>query len=130
MAIVYKKTELLNKVDEWLTPERVSLLYTQSFINYLGVTSDTKEKYTEVIAEHLLNNLSAFDRIERIRRDSSYKTPGHEWKAIDPASPRKEEHIARNMMGHTYPYIGKIIDYQTPLKNSLSDTAGKIDLLS
>lgn len=34
------------------------------------------------------------------------------------------------MFEHTYPYIGKIIDYQTPLKNSLKDPAGKIDLLS
>ena len=83
MSILYTKTELLKKVDEWLTPEKISLLYKQNFVNYLGITSDTKEKYTEVIAEHLLSNLSAFDRIERISRESSYKTPGHEWKPID-----------------------------------------------
>lgn len=130
MAIAYTKSELLNKVDEWLTPEKVSLLYSQDFVNYLGITSDTKEKYTEVIAEHLLSNLSVFDGIKRITRESSYKTPGHEWKAADPTSPRREEQTARSMMGYTYPYMGKIIDYQTPLKNTLSDTAGKIDLLS
>ncbi|HHY81126.1 MAG TPA: hypothetical protein GX505_00370 [Clostridiales bacterium] len=130
MAIVYTKAELLSKVDEWLFPEKVKLLYSQDFVKYTGITSDTKEKYTEVIAGRLLSNLDAFNRIEQIRRESSYKTTGHEWKAIDPTSPRSEEQIARSMMGHTYPHIGKIIDYQTPLKNSMSDTAGKIDLLS
>ncbi len=130
MAIVYTKSELLDKVNEWLSPEKVSLLYAQDFVNYSGLTSDTKEKYTEVIAEHLLNNLSVLDGIEQITRKSSYKTSGHEWKPIDPTSTRKEEQIARSMMGHTYPYIGKIIDYQIPLKNSQNDTAGKIDLLS
>lgn len=72
MSILYTKTELLKKVDEWLTPEKISLLYKQNFVNYLGITSDTKEKYTEVIAEHLLSNLSAFDRIERISRESKH----------------------------------------------------------
>ena len=32
--------------------------------------------------------------------------------------------------GLRYDFIGDIIDYQTPLKNKRSDTAGKIDLLS
>lgn len=130
MAIVYTKEELLDKVDMWLTPKKVSKLYAQAFIIYTGVTADTKEPYTEVIAEHLLNNLDAFESVEPITKEKSYKTAGHEWKPIDPASPRSEEQIARSMMGHTYNHIGEIIDYQTPLKNVQSDEAGKIDLLS
>lgn len=130
MAIVYTKAELLDKVDEWLTTEKVSKLYAQDFVNYTGTTVDTKEPYTEVIAERLLSNLVALEKIEQIRRESSYKTAGHEWQPIDPSSPRSEEQIARSMMGQTYNYIGKIIDYQTPLKNVQSDDAGKIDLLS
>ena len=34
--------------------------YKQSFINYVGKTSDTDEYYTEVIAEFLCKNLSSF----------------------------------------------------------------------
>jgi len=128
--MAYTKAELLDKVDEWLTPEKVSMLYATDFINYSGITADTKEKYTEVISERLLDNLDALERIERITRKSSYKTAGHEWKPINSASPRSEEQIARNMMGQIYNYIGKIIDYQTPLKNVQADNAGKIDLLS
>lgn len=129
MAIVYTKAELLAKVDKWLTPEKVSALYAQDFVNYTGITADTKEQYTEVIAERLLDNLDALKNIERITRKSSYNS-GHEWKPINPDLPRSEEQIARSMMGHTYEHIGKIIDYQTPLKNVQSDDAGKIDLLS
>ena len=130
MAIAYTKAELLTKIEEWLSPEKVSKLYAQDFVNYKGLTVDTKEKYTEVIAEQLLSNLGALERIERITRKSSYKTDGHEPQPINQKSPRKEEQTARSMIGQTYDYIGKIIDFQTPLKNVQSDDAGKIDLLS
>lgn len=129
MGTTYTKAEILTKVNEWLTPQKILMLYAQDFVNYTGITADTKEKYTEVIAEHLLDRLSAFEKIEKITRRSSYNT-GHEPKEIDPSSPRTEEQIARSMLGHTCDYIGKIIDYQTPLKNVQSDDAGKIDLLS
>ena len=130
MGIVYTKTELLAKNNEWLTPEKVSTLYAQDFVNYTGITADTKEKYTEAIAEQLLNNLGALENIKRITRESSYQTSGHMWQPINSDSPRNEEQIACSMMGHTYEHIGKIIDYQTLLKNVQSDDAGKIDLLS
>jgi hypothetical protein len=45
-------------------------------------------------------------------------------------SPRREKQTARSMKGETYDYIGKIIDYQTPLKDVQADVAGKIDLLA
>lgn len=110
MGTTYTKAEILTKVNEWLTPPKILMLYAQDFVNYTGITADTKEKYTEVIAEHLLDRLSAFEKIEKITRRSSYNT-GHEPKEIDPSSPRTEEQIARSMLGHTCDYIGKIIDY-------------------
>jgi len=129
MGTTYTKAEILTKVNEWLTPENVSLLYAQEFVNYTGVTSDTREKYTEVIAAHLLDKLSVFEKIEKIPREKSYNV-GHEPKEFDFSSTRKEEQVARSFMGHAYNYIGKVIDYQTPLKNVQRDDAGKIDLLS
>ena len=41
-----------------------------------------------------------------------------------------QKQTARSMKGETYDYIGKIIDYQTPLKDVQADVAGKIDLLA
>lgn len=129
MGKVYTKDELLTKVKEGLKPETVSEFYKQDYINYTGNIPDSREKYTEVIAECLLGNHSALKKIEMITREGSYNTR-HDWKPFDPVSPRTEEQIARSMLGKVYDYIGKIIDYQTPLKNVQGDVAGKIDLLS
>ena len=56
-------------------------------------------------------------------------------KKFNPNSKREEEITAIKMFnqckdGSVYDFIGKIIDYQTPLKNTSKDEAGKIDLLS
>ena len=40
------------------------------------------------------------------------------------------EMFEQSLNGCVYDFIGKIIDYQTPLKNKRTDVAGKIDLLS
>ena len=50
-------------------------------------------------------------------------------------SNRAEEIVAIKLFnqsknGYIYDFIGEIIDYQTPLKSSRKDVAGKIDLLS
>lgn len=65
MGTTYTKAEILTKVNEWLTPQKILMLYAQDFVNYTGITADTKEKYTEVIAEHLLDRLSAFEKSKR-----------------------------------------------------------------
>ena len=112
-----------------------STFYKKGFINYRGKTIDTREYYTEVVAEFLCDNIDAYiTGIERITRKSSYKTPGHDG-IYDPSSNREEEKIAMQMFTQSrlcgaYDFIGKIEDYQTPLKSTAHDDAGKIDLLS
>ena len=113
----------------------IKTFYKQPFINYNGKTEDTNEYYTEVVANFLCTNISAYiNGIPQITREASYKTAGHDG-AFDADTPREEEKIAMEMFkqsktGVPYDYIGNIIDYQTPLKNKRSDVAGKIDLLS
>ena len=112
-----------------------STFYKKGFINYRGKTTDTKEYYTEVVAEFLCSNINAYiSGIERITRMTSYKTPGHDG-VYDPSSNRQEENIAMQMFTQSrtigaYNFIGTIEDYQTPLKSTAYDDAGKIDLLS
>lgn len=109
--------------------------YKKGFINYRGKTTDTKEYYTEVVAEFLCEHLSDYmDGIECISRKSSYKTEGHDG-IYDPGSNREEEKIAMQIFTQsrdlgTFDLIGMIEDYQTPLKSTTDDEAGKIDLLS
>ena len=66
MAIVYTKAELLAEVDKGLTPETVSNFYKQGFLNYTGITTDTKEKYTEIIAKRLLSDMTALEGVLKI----------------------------------------------------------------
>lgn len=108
-----------------------STFYKQPFINYRGKTDDTDEYFTEVIAEFLCGHISEFmNGITTITRESSYKTPGHDGIIKDHDSGREEEIIAMKMYDKQYDFIGKMIDYQTPLKNKRTDEAGKIDLLA
>ena len=112
-----------------------STFYKKGFINYRGKTTDTKEYYTEVVAEFLCEHISDYvNGIECITRKSSYKTEGHDG-IYDLGSNREEEKIAMQIFAQSrdhgaFDQIGIIEDYQTPLKSTADDEAGKIDLLS
>lgn len=112
-----------------------STFYKKGFINYRGKTTDTKEYYTEVVAEFLCDHISEYTNgIECICRKNSYKTEGHDG-IYDPNSNREEEKIAMQIFTQSnnygdFDFIGHIEDYQTPLKSSAADDVGKIDLLS
>lgn len=112
----------------------ISTFYKQDFINYRGKTSDTDEYFTEVVAEFICDHVDEFDNIKQISRKSPYKLESHDGE-YDETSNREEEITAMQMFnyckdGSAYDFIGQIIDYQTPLKNSSKDKAGKVDLLS
>ena len=133
MQLSYSREEIIKKCRNAF--DDIKTFYKQPFINYNGRTDDTNEYYTEVVADFLCDNISAYiNGIPRITREASYMTAGHDG-AFDADTPREEEKIAMEMFkqsktGVPYDYIGNIIDYQTPLKNKRTDVAGKIDLLS
>ncbi len=125
----YTKARLLDRINT--ASKNMTQFYKESFVNYRGKTSDTKEYYTEIIAAWCLNNINKFLEIPQITRKASYRTPGHDGKIANPDSGREEELIAMKMFRQEQlPVIGKILDYQTPLKNRSADKAGKIDLLA
>lgn len=134
MGKVYSKDEIIKMIEE--AKSDMKNFYKKEFVNYSGKTSDTKEYYTEIIAEWLLDNFYLFDTIKMISRESSYNVKTHDGKIKDEKSNREEEKIAMKLFdasqnkGWIFDKIGKIIDYQTPLKNVQTDKAGKIDLLA
>nr|WP_314656929.1 hypothetical protein [uncultured Fusobacterium sp.] len=134
MGKVYSKDEITKMMEE--AKSDMKNFYKKEFVNYSGETSNTKEYYTEIIAEWLLDNFYLFDTIKMISRESSYKVKTHDGKIKDENSNREEEKIAMELFdysqnkGVTFDIIGKIIDYQTPLKNVQKDDVGKIDLLA
>lgn len=127
MANGYKKDEIINKLENL---KDISTLYKEDFINYRGDTTDTKEKYTEVVSEWLLNNIDLLYKIKKITRQSSYKVDTHDGKYTPRPNP-SEEIIAMDIFNQgSLNILGKILDYQTPLKNEQENKAGKIDIVS
>ena len=128
MAKGYKKDEIINKLENL---KDISTLYKEDFINYRGDTTDTKEKYTEVIAEWLIKNFNLFDNIKKITRQSSYKVDTHDGKHNNQNSNRLEEIMVIEIFNQkSLNILGKVLDYQTPLKNERDDKARKIDIVS
>ena len=126
----YSKNEILEEIQDMVN------FYKRKVVNYRGKTSDSKDYYTEVVAEWILKNIYLFDYIKPITREKSYKADSHDGKNKDNDSNREEEKIAMKLFdlsqnqGKVFEIIGKIIDYQTPLKDIQTDKAGKIDLLA
>ena len=131
----YSKDEIIKKLE--VAKSEMWKFYSQDFVNYRGKTSD-KERYyyTEIIAKWLLDNIELFNDIKMISRENSYKVDSHDGKIKNKDSRREEEIIAMKLFdfsqnqGKVLDIIGKIIDYQTPLKDIQTDKAGKIDLLA
>ena len=134
MSISYTREELLGRCNEAI--KDVETFYTKGFVNYQGKIKGEDTLYTEVVAEFILNHIDAFKEINPISRTKRKKTYNmHHTGEHNPKSIRNEEVIAMQMFnqskkGFRMNQVGKIIDYQTPLKSSMSDKAGKIDLLS
>lgn len=126
------RTGIDGKIDE---------LYKNEVFNYSGKTSDTKELYSEVIAEELLklDIKNKIKNIKEINRESSYHVKSHNGQVTTNSSPnssnRTEEWFALKLFneskqGRVFNKIGSIFDYQVPLKNKRDDNAGKIDMVS
>ena len=125
----YTREQIILRLEEFSS--NMPLFYKRGCVNYRGKTSDTKEYYTEVISEWLLEHLELLDQIKPISRRSSYWVAGHDGIPDNPDSNREEELIAMAMKRQgTLPLVGQVLDYQTPLKNVQKDKAGKIDLLT
>ena len=131
----YSKDEIIKKLE--VAKSEMWKFYSQDFVNYRGKTSDKeRDYYTEIIAKWLLDNIELFNDIKMISRENSYKVDSHDGKIKNEKSGREEEIIAMKLFdfsqnqGKVFDIIGKIIDYQTPLKNVQTDKAGKIDLLA
>ncbi|HCE33015.1 hypothetical protein [Fusobacterium sp.] len=134
MGKKYSKEEIIKKLEA--SKSEMGQFYSKDFLNYISETSDKEGDYTEIIAGWLLDNIELFNEIKLITREKSYKVKTHDGIIKNEESKREEEKIAMKLFdssknrGKVFDIIGKIIDYQTPLKNVRGDKAGKIDLLA
>ena len=134
MGKKYSKEEIIKKLEA--SKSEMGQFYSEDFLNYISETSEKEGDYTEIIAGWLLDNIELFNEIKLITREKSYKVKTHDGIIKNEESKREEEKIAMKLFdssknrGKVFNIIGKIIDYQTPLKNVRGDKAGKIDLLA
>jgi hypothetical protein len=121
MTIAYTKREVINMVEEYLQPGKINELHSEGFVNYRGTTSDTKEKYTEVIASHLLEQLERLKQIDPVERTGTYnvfrdgttliEADGRKWE-------QEEQRIAMKLFNNkVLPPFNEVFHYQTPLKD-------------
>jgi len=127
--MAYTKQQIIAKIEEAM--ENPATLYQADVFNYKGSTVDG-ERYTEIAARELLSRLTQFV-IPQISR-KNYKADTHADLAKGEQqknSNRNEEWIAKRLYGKGLDKLGKVLDYQIPLKAVQSDKkTGKIDLLS
>ena len=143
-----KDFETIFSVKQDSENENVKLTEVQNFaanfykapiINYKGhVTGKSKvnnTRYSEVIADTLVSKgyIKTWLELEPLR-PKHFDTGHNHSESVDinklQSSNRKEEILAKLLFyQREVKDLGYIFDYQTPLKASLSDSYGKIDLL-
>lgn len=132
-----KSSELTNTLSKNCTKQEVvGNFYKTSILNYRGyVTGEKKIKenlYTERIAKSIFDNdlLTVWKCLVPVRTNHFVPDHSKEYECIISTN-RKEEILAKLLYRQgDVGELGKILDYQTPLKSEKSDSYGKIDLLS
>ena len=137
--MAYSRSETLRELKAEAKGCGIARLYKSGLVRRTGKTSDTRETYTELLAEAVLRDLAKrFESIPR-RPRPTYLVPDHSrLPKPDPAWDRRrtEKRLAR-WLYHRRKEIGKlrglgrIKDVQVPLKRRQSDRGiGEIDLVT
>lgn len=137
MGKQYAEVDVTNEIEKYIND--VKELYNKSFVNWKGRVKGLNEQYSETIAEKLLesNIIKKFQTIEPIGRED-YTVATHNGETKQKTN-RREEIFAKELFRQGKEFgdigdIGKIVDYQVPLKMPLKEKqtnrVGKIDLVS
>ena len=130
----FKTTYGLTPSDEMGGTKFAANFYKSAVVNYKGKVTGSKELYSEVIAETLINDNFIKDWLNLIPvRPEHFKinhpNTDENVNALKITN-RKEEILAKLLFyQHEVAGLGYIFDYQTPLKKIRNDSYGKIDLL-
>ena len=130
----FKTTYGLTPSDEIGGTKFAANFYKSAVVNYKGKVTGSKDLYSEVIAETLINDNFIKDWLNLIPvRPEHFKInhPNTD-ENVDALkiTNRKEEILAKLLFYQgNVDGLGYIFDYQTPLKAIQNDSYGKIDLL-
>ena len=130
----FKTTYGITFSDEKDNTKFAANFYKSAIVNYKGKVTGSKDLYSEVIAETLINDNFIKDWLNLIPvRPEHFKInhPNTD-ENVDALkiTNRKEEILAKLLFYQgNVDGLGYIFDYQTPLKATQNDSYGKIDLL-
>lgn len=130
----FKITYGITLSDEKDNTKFAANFYKSAIVNYKGKVTGSKDLYSEVIAETLINDNFIKDWLNLIPvRPEHFKInhPNTD-ENVDALkiTNRKEEILAKLLFYQgNVDGLGYIFDYQTPLKATQNDSYGKIDLL-
>lgn len=143
---IFDRIKRVDKCEEFKTTYGITLsdekgktkfaanFYKSAIVNYKGYVNGSKDLYSEVIAESLVNDSFIKDWLNLIPvRPEHFKInhPNRD-ENVDALkiTNRKEEILAKLLFYQSeVAGLGYIFDYQTPLKEKQNDSYGKIDLL-
>lgn len=130
MSKLYSTDETLTELRKEIQKD-ISQLYNADCIKWSGKTKEG-EYYSEVTARELLSELKSLESIQKITRTNSYKRNNHSKIIIDLGkSNRLEDIFAKRIYGLDFNELGRIIDFQVPMRNSNNDKGIKaFDVLS
>ena len=102
MSTKYTKLEMNQIVASYFQANDYKNLYKDKCINFIGETKDTKENYSKVIVDYLVEHIDEFKKglnTITVTRKTSYKTTSHTGKSDfdfnkQPRGERREEKIA------------------------------------
>jgi len=124
-----------------IEPKNLKIFYKVGYI--INMPIDHRKDYANAIIKYLIENnikerYEEFEKIGKITRSNSYDRNHPELSpeeiASIPTRENQEEWIAKSLLNRHFNYIGKIIDYQTPIPTpkggEINKDVGNIDLLA
>lgn len=149
MGKIFSEKEISDFLKNNITKKKLRFLYKNNHVyKTVPVYENNKNKIIEkyqydYIAEWLIkNNVEELFKknINKIKRETTYKTPGHENITERRKKQLSEENLSEPLLAQKLYFennylneLGNIIDYETPIKNKRDEEnkgIGKIDLLS
>ena len=127
-GISYTETKTKSAIQQALK-RSVADLYHASCLNWSGRTSDTNKWYSEIICDALLSHIKSIKSIPAVVRKQAYRIRKTDVIRKNNNN-RKEENFAKILVNESLSSLGKVLDFQIPIKGKRTDKAGKVDLLS
>lgn len=120
------KQDIINEVKKAMS--QIEVFHKSDCLNWKGMTSDTNEKISDVVAGEILMNLHRFNQIKPINKNSDYRHQNDQFVKIDIQSNDKYDFIKR-LLNLKIEELGIIKDYEVAINDNPQDEFDVIDMV-